>query len=223
MHQSPDRAAACSAPSRSSAFADRVKRARQRACARGRPRRTGSPSRAHRPPGSGRRDSRAATGRRRRGCGAPGHGILEHFVGLELEVEEAGARPGSRALKTTAPWRSVRTSSATLSIATSRKVLRLLECGVGPGAVRGFALTRAVAVGTAERVRIAPDVRVGQHDVAPCRVERRRIEAQVRLEPERDALEGFRGDELRLRRADESGDSWRRRRPRLPSRRRRHR
>ena len=40
----------------------------------------------------------------------------------------------------------------------------------------------------------------------PCRVERCRIESQVRLEPERDALEGFRGHELRLRRADECGD-----------------
>ena len=131
---------------------------------------------------------------------------LERFAGLELIVEKACARP-ALGIEDDGAVPIGANELGDLVHRHQPKVLRLLEGGFCPGAVGGFTLSRAVAVGTAERVRIAPDVGVGQHDVVPCRVERCRIESQVRLKPERDTLEGLRGDELRLRRADEGGCS----------------
>jgi hypothetical protein len=73
--------------------------------------------------------------------------------------------------------------------------------------MRRFAMTRPITIRTPERVRIAPHVGVGQHDVRPCEVESRALEFQMRLKPVCQAFELFRRDQLVLRRANDRCDA----------------
>ena len=115
---------------------------RRRASSLARGHRTCSPSRARQRPSSGRRDSRECDSDDAAGNGRTGRRIQEHFIRLELEVEEVACGPAlgvedHRALFIGA------TSSATLSIATRRRSLvcwnaasAQARCAASPSRVR---------------------------------------------------------------------------------------